>query len=121
MALEEHPVLLTEAPLRPGPQGELQAYDSGHSRDVQLAGDVCTLLSRRCSRCPPPSAPPASPWTQAAVSHSAPVYDEGFALPHAILRLALAGHDLTKCLMNLTERGYPFTTTAEREHVRDIH
>lgn len=54
------------------------------------------------------------------VSHVVPVY-EGFALPHAISRIDLAGRDVTAHLQLLLRRsGCAFHTSAETEIVRQI-
>ncbi|EGC33589.1 hypothetical protein DICPUDRAFT_80660 [Dictyostelium purpureum] len=113
----KHPVLLTEPPLNPkanrermvetmfevfqvpalyiATQAVLSLYASGRTTGTVLdCGD--------------------------GVCHTVPIF-EGYTIPHNIKRLDIGGRDITEYLMVLlTERGYAFTTTAEREIVRDI-
>eukprot|EP00274_Cyanoptyche_gloeocystis_P005801 CAMPEP_0196658520 /NCGR_PEP_ID=MMETSP1086-20130531/30109_1 /TAXON_ID=77921 /ORGANISM="Cyanoptyche gloeocystis , Strain SAG4.97" /LENGTH=381 /DNA_ID=CAMNT_0041992139 /DNA_START=96 /DNA_END=1241 /DNA_ORIENTATION=+ len=114
---EEHPVLLTEAPLNPrrnrekaaeiffetfnvpalfiSIQAVLSLYASGRTTGVVLdCGD--------------------------GVTHAVPIF-EGFALPHCITRIDVAGRDVTDQLMLLLRKaGYNLHTSAEREVVKSI-
>lgn len=114
---EEHPVLLTEAPLNPrrnreksaefffetfnvpalflSMQAVLSLYATGRTTGVVLdSGD--------------------------GVTHAVPIY-EGFAMPHSIIRVDVAGRDVTRYLrLLLRKEGVNLRTSAELEIVKAI-
>ncbi|KAM9197185.1 alpha-centractin isoform 1-T1 [Dugong dugon] len=117
MTTTMHPVLLTEAPLNPrknreraaevffetfnvpalfiSMQAVLSLYATGRTTGVVLdSGD--------------------------GVTHAVPIY-EGFAMPHSIMRIDIAGRDVSRFLrLYLRKEGYDFHSSSEFEIVKAI-
>lgn len=117
VAPEEHPVLATEVPMNPVASREkaCQVHFEAFNTPAYYVANAATLALYASGRTTGVVLTSGD-----AVTWVVPIY-EGFPIAHAMMRLDLAGRDLTAWLQRiLTERGYAFTTTAEAEVVRDI-
>ncbi|ORX43614.1 Actin/actin-like protein [Piromyces finnis] len=114
---EEHPVLLTEAPLNPIKNREEAAQILFETFNVpalyiSIQAVLALYASGRTTGLILDSGD--------GVTHAVPVY-EGFALKHSIRRIDLAGRDVTDHLQLLLRKsGSYFHTSAEKEVVRTI-
>merc|ERR1711973_652079 len=114
---EEHPVLLTEAPLNPRQNREKAAeifFDSFNvpALFVSMQAVLSLYATGRTTGVVLDCGD--------GVTHAVPIY-EGFALPHSIMRSDLAGRDVTRFLrLLLRKEGYIFRTSSELEVVRTL-
>ncbi|KZS92970.1 actin-like protein [Sistotremastrum niveocremeum HHB9708] len=114
---EEHPVLLTEAPLNPRSNRDIAAQIFFDTFNVPaLYTSVQAVLSLYSSGRTTGIVLDSGD----GVTHAVPVF-EGFSMPHAIRRVDIAGRDVTDYLQLLLRKsGHHLHTTAEREIVRTI-
>lgn len=114
---EEHPVLLTEAPLNPRQNREKAAEIFFETFNVpalfvSMQAVLSLYATGRVTGVVLDSGD--------GVTHAVPIY-EGFAMPHSIMRVDIAGRDVTRYLKALIRKeGFNFRTTAEFEIVRSI-
>lgn len=114
---EEHAVLLTEAPLNPFANREKAAEIFFEGLNVPaLFCSIQAILSLYASGRTTGVVLDSGD----GVSHVVPVY-EGFAIPHAVKRMDIAGRNITAYLQVLLRRsGRVFNSSGEFELVRQI-
>ncbi|CAL8103758.1 unnamed protein product [Calicophoron daubneyi] len=114
---EEHPVLLTEAPLNPNKNREKMCeimFEQFHVPKLYVS--IQAVLSLYASG----RTTGALVDSGDGVTHAVPIF-EGYCLRHTVERMSVAGRDLTNHLIRLMlTRGYDLVTTAEQQIAREI-
>lgn len=115
---EEHPILLTEAPLNPRSNRDMAAQIMFETFNIPaLYISIQAVLSLYASGRTTGIVLDSGD----GVTHSVPVY-EGFSIPGAIQRIDIAGRDVTDYFQILLrkESGVRLTTSAESEIAKEI-